>query len=453
MENNKRLKRTMIAIACTLGLAATEPVLAANWIMIQGTEDPAASARAYVWGFVQAQYQKDFSDANPGPAGCAAGVTNCYVPPKVLGPNLDSQSQFNINRARIGVRGTGFPIDSRINYFILTEFGNNDANKDNTATLMDASITASYIPGARVRAGLFKYPGAEEGLQGIAVYDYINFTEVSNALLLERFPNQRDLLASDVKPAQALPMSANSLNGFDKGNGAFRDAGVQVFDAFDVKNDWELSYAAMIGNGSGLSLSNSDGKYDTYLYLSAEKQMGGRGPKAEGLKFFAWSQQGKRLLDDTIDAKYDPKMHDRNRAGLGVKYFNKPFRVTAEYIDAKGMIWEGPDKPDFKFANVSGADAKANGWYVEGGYFIPKTKWELDARYDTVDLLKGTAAEHEFKKTTLGVQYHLNPKTRVTLDYEFRDFSCTAASTNCTAANKNLNGVGNKVGIQLTAIF
>ena len=39
---------------------------------------------------------------------------------------------------------------------------------------------------------------------------------------------------------------------------------------------------------------NSDGKYDKYFYLSAEKKYGGKGPFAEGLKFFAWTQRGSR---------------------------------------------------------------------------------------------------------------------------------------------------------------
>ncbi|MGA7950418.1 MAG: hypothetical protein WCA45_09710 [Thiobacillaceae bacterium] len=99
MEHKKRFNRTLAGIACTLGLAAAGPAQAVNWLMLQGTEDPSASARANVWGFIQAGYQKDYSDPN------AAGQ---FVPPKMLGPDLDSQSGFNINRARIGVRGRVF---------------------------------------------------------------------------------------------------------------------------------------------------------------------------------------------------------------------------------------------------------------------------------------------------------------------------------------------------------
>ena len=70
-----------------------------------------------------------------------------------------------------------------------------------------------------------------------------------------------------------------------------------------------------------------------------------------------------------------------------------------------------------------------------------------------MDRLKGRSDEHKFDKWTLGTQYHFNPKTRVTVNYEMRDFKCTAATVPCTNANKNLSGVGNKAAVQLTMIF
>ena len=143
-----------------------------------------------------------------------------------------------------------------------------------------------------------------------------------------------------------------------------------------------------------------------------------------------------------------------------MKYMGKPYRVTAEYITANGMIFEGPDKPSFYFAAPAsatglnnGAGAKANGWYMEGGWYVPNSRWELDARYDTLDANTGLIDEHKFSKWTLGTQYHFNLMTRVTINFEKRDFKCTSATAQCTAANLNLSGVGNKLGVQLTAGF
>ncbi|MEZ5542892.1 MAG: hypothetical protein R3F42_12745 [Pseudomonadota bacterium] len=192
---NYTLRQAALAAVVTGGMLAGTSAQAANWLMLQGTEPAGAAERAKVWGFVQVQYQKDYSDPN------AAGA---YIPPKLIGPNLDSQSAFNVNRARIGVRGSNFPLDSKTNYFLLLEMGNNGitAPGNSFVKATDASVTFSHVPGARIRAGLFKYPGAEEGLQAIHVFDYINFTKVTNELLLERFPNKA--YTPDI-PAQPLP--------------------------------------------------------------------------------------------------------------------------------------------------------------------------------------------------------------------------------------------------------
>ena len=101
---NHKNKLLIKAIGATL-LTCASSAQAANWLMLQGTEPAGQAARAKVWGFVQAQYQHDNSDANAGGG---------YNPPKLIGPNLDDQSAFNVNRARIGVRGTGMPLDSKV---------------------------------------------------------------------------------------------------------------------------------------------------------------------------------------------------------------------------------------------------------------------------------------------------------------------------------------------------
>jgi len=436
-------KKILCAALCAAATGIAAQAEAANWLMLQGTEPTDAAARAKVWGFIQLQYQDDNSDPN---------TSNQYVPPKLIGPNLDSQSAFNVNRARIGVRGTGFPLDSNINYFLLAEFGNNAITQpgNSFAKLTDASLTLNHIKGARVRAGLFKYPGAEEGLQGIPVLDYINYTEMSNQLLLERLPERT--YTANVAP-QTLPPQT-SLNGFTKSVGAFRDVGVQVFDNFQLQNNWEASYAVMVGNGNGLNFADNDDNKDLYLYASAEKVYGGKGPRREGLKLFAWTQRGKRSYDGNNDGTVEE--YDRNRSGIGVKYLKKPWRATVEYVDAKGMIFQGPDKPAFDLNGVgspgSGLDGKASGWYVDGGWYIPGTKWELDARYDRLDRLKGDTMEIAYKTFTVGAQYHFNKKTRIALNYAIRDFEAVNYGAGA-GPNANLDGVKDRVSVQLTAIF
>ena len=423
------------ASAAMLGAIASS-AQAANWLMLQGTEPAGAGKRAHVWGFIQAQYQNDTSDAN---------ATGGYVPPKLVGPNLDDQSGFVVNRARIGVRGTPLPLDSNVNYFILTEFGSNGITYGPDGQhLTDASITLNHIKGARVRVGLFKYPGAEEGLQAIHVFDYINFTEVTNQLLLERFPRSND----SNQPATPTPDA--DMNQYSRSVGAFRDVGIQVFDAFRA-NDWEHSYALMYGNGNGLNYGDNDDNKDVYLYWSSERVFGGKGPRREGLKLFAWYQDGTRT-----NAYDKTQEQDRTRSGLGVKYLKKPFRVTAEYMQGEGMIFMGQHRPTHNFN-----DKEADGWYLEGGWYIPGTKWELDLRYDTYtrdENFIGPAVppppssapgdKTEFNTITVGTQYHFNKKTRLNITYASRDNKSDTA-----AVEAQQKGVEGRFAIQVTAIF
>jgi len=461
-------------------LTCASTVHSANWLALQGTEPDGQSARARLWGFIQAQYQKDNSDARSS--------DDTYVPPKLIGPNLNEQSAFNVNRARIGVRGTGFPLDNKVNYFFLAEFGNNGitAPGDRNVRITDASITLSQIPGARVRAGLFKTPGAEEGLQAIHVFDYINFTTVTNQLLLERFPNST---YTPNKPGTTLP-ATQGLGAFNSSVGAFRDTGIQIFDIFRV-GKWEHSYALMVGNGNGLNFGNGDGNYDKYLYLSTEKVFGGKGGRREGLKMFVWAQRGTRLLDNTNDftpdtqafaddgvtplvnsagdpimipgtSIHNPKEFDRNRSGLGFKYLQRPFRVSAEYMQGKGMIFVGPDKPTYNINGTSagdGADGKANGYYLEGGWYIPGSKWEIDLRYDIYNRLtdnpalgNGKTLEFKFQTVTLGAQYHINKKTRINMEVSDRNFEAVDFGSGA-GPNANLDGVSQRYAVQLTHIF
>ena len=443
-------KKLLLGLFSAVTIAMTsQTASAANWLMLQGTEKPGQSARAKVWGFIQTQYQKDFSDECTNTATCGGGL-NGYVPAKLVGPNLDSQEAFNVNRARIGVRGTGFPLDAKVNYFFLAEFGNNAITSGSDNKYMtDASITLSHIPGARLRLGLFKTPGFEEGLQAIHVFDYINFTQVGNQMMLERFQTGA---ASDVfQPPTPTPNA--SMNQYSKSVGAFRDVGIQIFDTFGSSKH-EFSYAVMYGNGNGLNFGDNDNNKEIYAYLSTEWIYGGKGGRRQGLKLFTWYQDGKRTnpYDRTLE-------QDRTRQGLGVKYLKKPFRVTAEYLQGKGMIFQGQHRPG---PNPPGSvndfngiynDEKADGYYLDFGFYIPNSKWEIDARYDQYtrgENHQTSAANDEtrYKTITIGAQYHFNKKTRLNMEYSDRSFE-----SDTSAVNAQLEGVKGRLALQVTHIF
>ena len=438
MINKNIFTKTLSAAAVVAGLSAIQVAEAANWLMLQGTERPGAAGRAKVWGFVQAQYQSDSSDpfVHPGTG------EDLWVPPKLIGPNLESQAQFNVNRARLGVRGIGMPLDSSVNYFLLAEFGHNGiTGNDNDAAVSDASITVNTDV-TRIRMGLFKTPGPEEALQAIHVFDYINFTSVSNQLMLERFQSAGDNNPSAPYPVELELGTAGGINNFEAPVGAFRDTGIQFFDSFK-SGKWDTSYAIMIGNGNGLNFGDNDDNKDVYTYVSSELSFGGKGPRAQGLKFFAWNQSGTRTnpLDTTQE-------QDRKRSGVGVKYLKKPFRATFEYMSGEGMIFMGQHRPRHIFN-----DHEASGYYADFGYYIPNSKWEIDLRVDSYTREEnhpGSAQDDEstFDTTTIAAQYHINKKTRVTIEHSNRTFESETVQV-----NNQLEGVGARTAVQLTHIF
>ncbi len=427
------IKRSLLCSALISSAVFTQTISAANWIMLQGTEPGSAAKRAKMWGFVQAQYQYDNSDP------VVKAGDDLYNPPKLIGPNLDDQSQFNVNRARVGIRGANLPIDDKTNYFILLEAGNNGITHGGGSFVhvTDASITLNHIPHARFRLGLFKTPGVEEGLNAVHIAaDYVNFTSVTNQLMLERFPDKSEANKSpSTTPDADLNQASNPV-------GAFRDLGVQVFDAFKI-NDWELTYAFMIGNGNGLSLGDNDKHKNYYGYLSSEKIFKGKKARRQGWKSFLWYQEGKRT-----NVFNTAQTTTRKRYGIGTKYLSKPIRVTAEYMQGRGMIFQGPHRPKHLFN-----DLDASGWYIEGGFYIPKTKFEIDLRFDSYTREENhpTSAKNDestFDTWTLGMQYHFNKKTRIGIEYAKRSFE-----SDTKAVDKHLKDVDGRFAIQVTAIY
>lgn len=434
-------KKTMLISACAATFGGVSlSAQAANWLMLQGAEPQDAAPRAKVWGFIQPEYTS--TDDTLLKAGPWAGQKAIF---NQMRPDLKTAQGFNMVRARIGVRGTALPLDSNVNYFVLAELGNNGITRQGggSVKLTDASVTLNHIKGARVRVGQFKTPGSEEGLQAIHVFDYINFTGATNGLLLERF---FDGDGSDIN-------SANAPNG---PVGAFRDVSIQVFDAFKNGN-WEHSYAAMIGNGNGITRGDNDDNLETYLYWSSERIYGGKGPRRKGWKMYAWHQDGKRTLTKNGAGEYD-----RTRSGVGSTYRKGKIHANFEYITADGMIFNGTDGGALPGAR-NNADTvtasfnmetkgEADGYYLDFGYHITP-KWEVDVRYDVYNRMTDVSAkERRFETWTLGTQYFFNKKSRLIINYEMRD--AEAPNLPSTAApNKILDGMDDRISAQLLVVF
>ncbi|MBE0510893.1 MAG: porin [Gammaproteobacteria bacterium] len=429
-KNVKNFALSASAAAVLLAMAGSAS--AANWLMLQGTERTAQAPGTQVWGFIQPTYMQ--TKGTKLPAGPYTGQNSAF---NSIAPDQNTNSSFNIMRAQVGVRGANMPLDPKINYFFLAEFGNNGitANGGGSARVTDASVTFNHLPGARVRVGQFKTPGSEESFQAIHVFDYVNFTAVTDQMVLERYVD------SAAEPSLNGPVSA------------FRDVGVQVFDTFNA-GGLEHAYAVMLGNGNGISRGDNDDNRELYLYWSTEKVFGGQGPRREGLKGYVWNQSGKRTI---AQGEFD-----RKRSGVGMTYRKGADRFSAEYITADGMIFDGTAGGAVagarNNANTTNAtinthpEGKAMGYYLDYGRLLTK-KWEVGVRYDVLERMTNNAtAERHFKTITLGTQYFFNPRTRMAFNYEMR--SAEAPNLPSTAVpNQILDSMDDRISLQVTAIF
>ncbi|MCW8822069.1 MAG: OprO/OprP family phosphate-selective porin [Sulfurovum sp.] len=467
-------RKTSVSKRSILKFALVAPLLfggmevnAADWLMLQGIQPdmvapkgvlvPYRSKVPKVWGFIQANYKKDFGEVFVTPPGAFPNDGLNKTPFSYLNPNLEDQSGFNVFRARLALRGMA-DNDNLVNYFFMTEFGNSAVNNlaghDVATYFTDASITLKHIPGAKVRVGMFKTPGSEEGLQAVFVSPYIEFTTMTNQQLLER-------QVSNVGAAQnplGEGITQYTSTSVDKPIAAFRDVGVQIFDTFKLQDDWTLSYAYMYGNGTGISHSSSNKQATNYGYLALEKNFGkGKGYYTEAMKFYVWGQDGKRTLD-SYDGNVTTEVDaNRQRYGVGMTYYHNGLRFEAEYMKAKGMIFAGPtdidhdpSAEDWQFQFATGDENEADGGYVNLQYEIIPKKFEVFGRYDYCNRLTNTTKnERKFKTTTVGASYRYRGATRIDLNYIMKDGSAPGFAK----AQDVLDNMGNRIAVQITAAF
>jgi hypothetical protein len=483
-----------VAAACFVGSAH-----ATNWFQLQGTEPNGIAAPFRLFGFIQPTYEDTGGTAVNGLGPLPNGHPNPYngAVPKFneVAPQDTSMSSFNMLRARIAVRGTVLPISNKIDYFIMAEFGNNNytySNGSYTPRLTDASVTFNEIPGMRVRVGLFKTPGPEEVLQGIADSDYINFTNVTGQLIQDQFVT--GLAYAPSSSTQGVGPGGYLVNSAPIDAG--RDQGVQLFDWFN-NGPWQFAYAAMIGNGAPLyanAQTNSASYYgrlqESYIFNHS------KGPHQAGVTAWVWGHLGHQTLDvgatepnpntatgqpSTVPSGgFTQQNYTFKRYGLGAQYrsgFMTPgaLRVTGELMRGTGWIiapagFAGPvGGPTCGSATNNssglctetlypGANNAAVGGYVETGVFVTK-HWDLEARYDQYDrMTNNPGLERVFKTTTLGVQYYISPMARITFNYAINRIDIphlsavgpAAAQSNATAV---ASAKDNTIALQTTLLF
>lgn len=429
--------RRAFLLALLLAAGCLQTAEAANWLQLQGNEAPDAPFARFS-GFVQPTYT--YIDAAPvsGLQGASAIYNGSYTTANLNWPQLQTPHQLQFMRAVASVRGR---LNDHINYTLALDAGDNSATYYHHTMLTDASLTFNYIPGARIRAGLFKLPTSEEALLAVnASYPYVYY---SNAVanLVTNIP---------VTAAGTVNPSGTSAANLSTGFSGFRDWGIQVYDWFN-REDWEFSYAAMVSNGASIEKpQDQDSNKDLTLRLQASRIFGGQGPNREDFGMFVWQQNGKR--------RFGTQDFEQRRAGVGFKFLRGDYRLTSEYLAGSGMIVAGPTPPFAGNPFAVGVNEKASGWYLEGGWRI-RPEWELDLRYDYFDFMKQTAAnEREYPTTTLGLKHYFDKNIHLIFNYEWRRVKVSNPGALDAGASRDnalaiAGNIGNRASLQLTWSF
>ncbi|MCQ2036327.1 hypothetical protein [Stutzerimonas kunmingensis] len=427
----------MITACAALALALPFDGYAANWLMLDASEPEDAPAFR---GSMAISIEYQASNDTPLLAGAWKGQPDQF---NRFAPRFVDGEVLQIPIAVAGAHGR--LLDGALTYRVAGVAGDNAIVRDlngyygDVVHPLDASVTWNRIPHARLRVGLLRQPLGDEALA--PEQRHVNLSHVTQQIVQERY------FASDG--------SVNGDPNFDLGPvSAFRDIGAQVFDVFNM-GPWEHTYALMLGNGTGVEPSLNHTGIEKYLYWSSERIFGGMGPKRDGLKLYAWSQSGERSLK--VGPSQVNKEFERRRAGLGATLRTGPWSLAGEWIEARGMIYHGPDGGAIP-GSISNdgvlmagynvlPESKANGGYVDLGYRVQEAL-EVRLRYDI--LHRGTDSantEIQFQGVTIGGSYAFTRSDRIVIDYQFRRYEAPRLDAG-SPTNVLLDGVDDRVGIR-----
>jgi phosphate-selective porin OprO/OprP len=278
---------------------------------------------------------------------------------------------FLLHRARLDVKGD---INDNWNYEVYTEFAG-------TTKLLDAYTTYKIADYLKFTAGQFKVPFSLESLIQDSQLDFIDRSQVVNALAGR---------ATDVI-----------------GNQNGRDIGIQVNGSFAKVDDRYLfDYTLGVFNGAG---------YDVTTDNNNHKDIAGR--------FTVHPVNNLSISGDFyngVDNFGTPaKNQKRNRGGFDARYVIGGLAIQAEYD-------KGTD-----------ATIKRDGWYGQATYFVVPKRLQLAAKYDTYDPNEVTLNVRT-NYYTGGINYFFNNWARLTIDYVDRQEEVTQIKNNIFEAQLQL---------------
>lgn len=400
-------------VTAILGSIAPQVAAAANYTKMLNVNPPTAQELT-VSGFFIPAYEYTGGTSVPAGNPPSSMAPNLNLVP----PNFTSDSSFNIPSAQLHFAGN---INKNASYFVNAEFGNTPYNYvggNYSPHILDARITMSYLPGARIEVGDIRAPGPMDAMKPYMKYNFLFYPTIISSLMLQPFYAVNQTYAGVGAGGYTVP-GADVL-----GNNFYRYQGAQVFDSFR-RGPWESTYAVMAANYGPLSQTNTGRGLLTAELLQESYVLGGHGPFRSDITVEAWHQHA--------DPYFNQQSYSLDRRGIGASYasgFMQPGGRTLrfEYMGGSGMITvpatfsanPALSAPQYSSTVYPTSDNTAHGYYIEGGYFVTK-HLEVNLRYDYYDLLPNIAAsERTFHTKAVGLQYRFNPLDSILLNYYIR---------------------------------
>jgi len=282
---------------------------------------------------------------------------------------------FDLHRIRLIVQGS---VSDQFSYYTQTELGGTGVK------LIDAYVSYKPAEFFKFSAGQFKIPFSGESLTSDAVLDFIDRSQVVEALA----GRSKDVI----------------------GNQQGRDIGVQISgNLFKTNDRYLFDYTLAILNGAGYDVTTDNNGFKDFA-----GRLGFHPVKGLDLGTDLYSGEGIPAVPAG-----GTKSQYRARYGFDGRYVIGPLSFAAEYD-------HGTD-----------AAIKKDGWFVQAGYaIIPQV--QVVARYDTFDPNKAIGTD----RATIyagGLNFTFNKWTKLAIDYlDRREETATQIKNNIFEAQLQL---------------
>jgi phosphate-selective porin len=277
----------------------------------------------------------------------------------------DNTSEFTLPRVRFGAAGA---LAENVNYkleidFVPSSSTNAEGNVSGgtSVALKDAKVNFTHFEYVPITVGHFKVPFSRQELTSSGNQQFVNRAAI-NAQAQTR---DVGFMLGDYLGKQMVEYAIGAFNGTKTAN----------------KNDntgFLIAARAAVNPFGEFKYSESN--------LEGESLRASLGVNVQTNKLSTAGPDTTLLTDDDVDT-------DTTKYGvdLGVKFLDNA-SIFAEYIKAK-------------FEPDGGTEFDADGFYVQGGYFILPPHFEVTARYEQYDPNDTVDNTSDIKWTTVGLNY------------------------------------------------